>query len=114
MEICATLKHWDMQRLFSIYPHHGYLNTGIYISCLSSERNVSITCRHDDGQDSHEESYSLDGLGRLVFLPAGKHTFSCRLESGEEQIEEITIEDAIKLGGGKLVGGCLSGKSNWG
>lgn len=102
-----------MQRLFSIYPHHGYLNTGIYISCLSSERNVSITCRHDDGQDSHEESYSLDGLGRLVFLPAGKHTFSCRLESGEEQIEEITIEDAIKLGGGKLVGGCLSGKSNW-
>ena len=102
-----------MQRLFSIYPHHGYLNTGIYISCLSSERNVSITCRHDNGQDSHEESYSLDGLGRLVFLPAGKHTFSCRLESGEEQIEEITIEDAIKLGGGKLVGGCLSGKSNW-
>ena len=102
-----------MQRLFSIYPHHGYLNTGIYISCLSSERNVSITCRHDDGQDSHEESYSLDGLGRLVFLPAGKHTFSCRLESGEEQIEEITIEDAIKLGGGRLVGGCLSGTSNW-
>ena len=102
-----------MQRLFSIYPHHGYLNTGIYISCLSSERNISITCRHDDGQDSHEELYSLDSFGRLVFLPAGKHTFFCRLESGEEQTEEIIIEDAIKLGGGKLVGGCLSGKSNW-
>ena len=102
-----------MQRLFSIYPHHGYLNTDINISCLSPEGNISIKCHHEDNPNGQEELYSLGPEGRTIHLSAGKHTFSCRLENGEEQTEEIIIEDAIKLGGGKLVGGCLSGKSNW-
>lgn len=102
-----------MQRLFSIYPHHGYLNTDINISCLSPEGNIFIKCCHEDNQNGQEDLYSLGPEGRTIHLSAGKHTFSCRLENGEEQTEEIIIEDAIKLGGGKLVGGCLSGKSNW-
>lgn len=102
-----------MQRLFSVYPHHGYLNTNINISCLSPEGNISIKCRHEDNPDGQEELYSIGSEGRTIHLSAGKHSFSCRLENGEEQTEEIIIEDAIKLGGGKLVGGCLSGKSNW-
>lgn len=102
-----------MQRLFNVYPHHGYLNTNINISCLSPEGNISIKCRHEDNPNGQEELYSIGSEGRTIHLSAGKHSFSCRLENGEEQTEEIIIEDAIKLGGGKLVGGCLSGKSNW-
>ena len=102
-----------MQRLFSIYPHHGYLNTDINISSLSPEGNIFIKCCHEDNQNGQEELYSLGSEGRTIRLSAGKHTFSRRLENGEEQDEDIIIEDAIKLGGGKLVGGCLSGKSPW-
>lgn len=100
-----------MGKLFNIYPHHGYLNTDITIVSLTGKKDMIVDCAHET--TGLKALYSLTDGQLSLRLPAGKHIFSYCTEGGV-QSEEVTIEDAIKLGGGSINGGCLSNKSPWG
>lgn len=89
-----------MNKIFNINPHRGYLNTKINIQSA----NKSLVIVDDKGNNYHP--------GSSFLLSAGEHQFSCRL-GDKEQVENVYIEDAVKLGGSKVKCSAISEKSSW-
>ena len=94
-------------RPFSIHPHKGYLNTDIAITNTS---NAEIVI-YDNGN-------KVGSLPPNCFMTscfsAGAHVITTQ----EDYLscidrDEVIIEDAIKLGGGKIVKGYIFDKSPW-
>lgn len=94
-------------RPFSIHPHKGYLNTEITITNTS---NADIVI-YDNGNKvgSLPPNCLMTGC-----FSAGAHVITTQ----EDYLscldnDEFLIEDAIKLGGGKIVKGYIFDKSPW-
>lgn len=93
-------------KLFSIFPHTAYLNTEIHIVSESTEDIVITNTTTDERFTLTKEEH------RVLKLPAGRHLFKCK-NKNEIQIEEINVENGIKLGGSKLKKTYLFEESPW-
>lgn len=93
-------------KLFSIFPHTAYLNTEIHIVSESVEDIVITNTTTDEKFKLTKEEH------RVLKLPAGRHLFKCENKNGV-QIEEINVENGIKLGGSKLKKTYLFEESPW-
>lgn len=83
---------------FSVNTHHAYLNNEIV---LRSDEVAKVV----DGQTG--ELYVVLGE-KSIYLTAGKHILS-----SEDHDEEIIIEDAIKLGGGRIKNAFVFDNNPW-
>ena len=94
-------------RQFRVHPHKGYLNTEITISNTS---NADIII-YDNG--NRLGALPTNCLMTSCFS-AGAHVITTQEDylSCQDR-DEIFIEDAIKLGGGKIVKGYIFDKSPW-
>lgn len=108
-------------RFFEVHPHCGYLNTDITITNIS-EREIVIygpaECSTGQTGESQRPGFSLEiGESKKVRLSAGKHNFTYYaadiIHFDNFQCEEVNIEDAIKLGGGKPIDAYSSDVSPW-
>ena len=79
-------------KIFTINTHHAYLNTVIRLVSLDGA-NILITDKSTGN--------SFDGNDIKFRLSAGMHELTC-MKDGRKQVEYIEIEDAIKLGGGRI------------
>lgn len=85
-----------------INTHHAFLNTDIILS--SSDSNVEIV------DDLTGETYCINDKPIVTKLCAGKHRLFCKPTKEELTVK---IEDAIKLGGGKLKDAFVFDNSPW-
>ena len=83
---------------FSLNTHHAYLNNDII---FKSNGSVSIV----DKVTGKEYHFTDELKTRLC---AGRHVFACG-----NQEEEVYIEDAIKLGGGRIKGAFVFDDNPW-
>ena len=81
--------------LFNIFPHNAYLNSEI---CIFSGLNKEINIINTFTGDVIKLSKDMKWHGKLKH---GKHIFSCKYNDFE-QIEEVVVENAYKLGGSTL------------
>lgn len=74
---------------FTAHPHKGFLNTEILLTSCSTE-TIQVTCERTN------EMYILSPgeVKRLRFEESGIYVLECA-----DWKEEVTIEDAIRLGG---------------
>lgn len=95
------------QRPFNIHPHIGYLNTEVSIT-NTSDSDIVI---YDNGERLCSLRPNCMACGRFC---AGSHVISLQKDySSCEYSDSFTIEDAVKLGGGKVVKGYISDKTPW-
>lgn len=88
---------------FEVNTHHGYLNTEIVIKCSSEACEVQNL--------TTGVTYNINSV-LAIKLCAGKHILYC---AKDDHKVEITIEDAIKLGGSQFKDGAsfVSEKTPW-
>lgn len=83
---------------FTLNTHHAYLNNDIIFKCDGSISIVDIV--------TGKEYHFTDEL--KTRLCSGRHVFACG-----NQEEEVYIEDAIKLGGGRIKGTFVFDDNPW-
>lgn len=83
---------------FTVNTHHAYLNNDIIFKCNGSISIVDIVT-------GIEYQFTNELKTRLC---AGRHVFACG-----NQEEEVYIEDAIKLGGGRIKGAFIFDDNPW-
>jgi hypothetical protein len=94
------MKDCKPSKPFIITPHKGYLNTCFNIRKSSS--NLSQILIDGEGIDSLSD----------IHLNAGEHVVTCRID-GEIYSDTVFVEDAIRLGGSKIVSGFCFDNSPW-
>lgn len=90
----------------SIHPHKAYLNTEV---CMKNNTGCPIIV-YDRTNDCPIPIREHDTC--KMKLSAGKHVFKC-IADGEEITEEVSVEDAIKIGGSNIKKAFVSEKSPW-
>ncbi len=93
-------------KTFDIHPHKAFLNTEI---CITNNKYDTITIT----EKKTKKQYVIMGNSSYkTKLPAGQYSF-CYSENNYEQIEDILVEDAIKLGGSDMKKTFVSEKTPW-
>ena len=98
------------QRLFNLFPHHGYINTEFSIYNVS-DHIISVIDLVEGEQNV--VGNLQPGCKNTYKFGAGSHTIYVDSNYGRQE-ETIIVEDAIKLGGGRETAAYLSDKSDWG
>lgn len=91
-------------KLFTINTHNAYLNSTVTFSNLV-EDVITIV------DTTSNTSFSVDS-NISIHLPAGEHCFTAEF-NGSKQMENVYINDAIKLGGSEIKKGYVFDESPW-